>query len=362
MARDALSRLLRTKRPPPGASPGHITLDPEAAPSTIRTLQYGPLEAAEATEISADAALAAIGKRPVTWIDVEGLGRGAAIAELGKRLDMHRLAVEDVLATHQRCKVDAYDSGLFIVLRAPFADDGVVDTEQISFFLGKNFLATFQEGRPGDCFTGVRDRIRRGVGRIRASGPDYLAYALIDSVVDAYFPVLEQIGERLEHVEKLALAQPTPQTLAAIRRLRRDLLALRRAAWPLREGIHSLLRDHAGRLTPETVLHLRDCYDHAVELLDLVEMFRDLATGLMDVYVSSVNNRMNEVIRVLTIVSTIFIPMSFVAGVYGMNFKRLPEYEWTYGYEYALTIMAALGGGLLTWFWRRGWLRRTAVA
>ena len=304
----------------------------------------------------ADAA-AMVGAMPVVWIDVEGLGDADVLRDLGGRFDMHRLAIEDAAVTHQRSKLDQYPNGLFIVIRAPTSSDGGFESEQISFFVGRNFLLTFQDGRPGDCFAAVRDRIARRIGRIRDAGPDYLAYALIDAIVDAYFPVLEQMGERVDHLEQRALSSPTPETTAEIRNLRRDLLSARRAIWPLREAIHSLVRDHVSHLDTETVLHLRDCYDHCVELLDLVEMYRDLATGLMDIHMSSLNNRLNEVMRVLTIVSTVFIPMSFIASVYGMNFKNIPETEWRYGYFYSLGLMGLVGLGLLGWFWKRGWMR-----
>lgn len=318
---------------------------------------YGPDACKDLPNTSVGPASALVGTVPVVWIDVEGLGDADILRDIGTRFQMHRLAIEDAAVTHQRSKLDQYPNGLFIVIRAPTTTEAGFDTEQVSFFVGKNFLLTFQEGHPGDCFTAVRDRIARHIGRIRTAGPDYLAYALIDSIVDAYFPVLEQLGERVDQLEHRALTAPTPETTADIRNLRRDLLAARRAIWPLREALHSLVRDHGTHLESETVLHLRDCYDHCVELLDLVEMYRDLATGLMDIHLSSLNNRLNEVMRVLTIVSTIFIPMSFIASVYGMNFKNMPETEWHYGYYYSLALMACVGFGLLFWFWKRGWMK-----
>jgi magnesium transporter len=344
---------------PPGSSPGQIVIDPESPKPELHAFAYGPSQCKDVPKTDSATAAALVGTAPVVWIDVEGLGDAEVLRDLGTRFGMHRLAVEDVAASHQRSKVDRYDNGLFIVIRAPVPSENGFDTEQISFFVGENFLLTFQEGRPGDCFTGVRDRINRAIGRIRSSGPDYLAYALIDAVVDAYFPTLERLGERVDALEQQALASPTPETTIEIRSLRRDLLSARRAIWPLREAIHSLVRDHSGNLEPETVVHIRDCYDHCIELLDLIEMYRDLASGLMDIHLSSLNNRLNEVMRVLTIVSTIFIPMSFVSGVYGMNFEYMPETKWKYGYAFALVLMGAIGGGLLFWFWKNGWMRST---
>jgi magnesium transporter len=359
VTRGAFHQRRRKRRPPPGSSPGQIFIEPDSPKPVVDAIAYGPADAEYKDARNIDVATAAgmVGGAPVVWIDVEGLGDATVLRDLGQRFAMHRLALEDVAATHQRSKVDRYDNGLFIVIRAPALSDAGFDTEQVSFFVGKGFLLTFQDGHPGDCFAPVRDRIARHVGRIRNSGPDYLSYALIDAVVDAYYPVLERLGERVDALEQHALSSPTPETTVDIRNLRRDLLAARRAIWPLREAIHSLTRDHAANLDAETVVHLRDCYDHCVELLDLVEMYRDLASGLMDVHLSSLNNRLNEVLRVLTVVSTIFIPMSFIASVYGMNFDHMPELRWRYGYAFALGLMGAVGLGLLGWFWKSGWLR-----
>jgi magnesium transporter len=362
MTNDGLKQRRKRRRPPPGSSPGQLVVDPESPKPELCAFAYGPVGAREILKTDVAAAWALVGSAPVVWIDVEGLGDANVLRDFGIRFGMHRLAVEDVAAAHQRSKVDRYENGLFIVIRAPASVEQGFDTEQISFFVGKNFVITFQDGRPGDCFSGVRDRIRRGIGRIRTSGPDYLAYALIDAVVDAYFPTLERLGERVDALEQQALASPTPETTAEIRSLRRDLLSTRRAIWPLREALHSLTRDYSQNLDPETVIHLRDCYDHCVELLDLIEMYRDLASGLMDIHLSSLNNRLNEVMRVLTIVSTIFIPMSFIASVYGMNFDFMPETKWTYGYAFALAVMGAVGFGLLGWFWKRGWLRSVTLS
>ena len=347
----------RKRRPPPGTSPSQLYVDPASPKPVIHAMGYGPDACKDLPNTNVAAASALVGTLPVVWINVEGLGDVEVIRDLGTRFDMHRLAIEDAVTTHQRSKIDQYPNGVFLVIRAPAQSDIGFDSEQISFFIGKRFLLTFQEGHPGDCFAGVRDRITRQIGRIRNSGPDYLAYALIDAIVDAYFPALEGLGERVDMLEQRALTAPTPETTAEIRILRRDLLSARRAIWPLREAIHSLIRDYGSFLDAETMLHVRDCYDHCVELLDLVEMYRDLATGLMDIHLSSLNNRLNEVMRVLTIVSTIFIPMSFIASVYGMNFKHMPETEWQYGYFYSLGLMAVVGFGLLGWFWKRGWMR-----
>jgi magnesium transporter len=226
--------------------------------------------------------------------------------------------------------------------------------------LGPNFVVTFQE-KPGDCFGNVRQRLRAGKGLLRKSGPDYLAYALLDAVVDGYFPVLEVYGERLEHLEDQIVADMPADCLLRIHDLRRDLLTLRRAVWPLREAINTLLRD-AETIQKETRLYLNDCYDHTVQIMDLVETYREIASGLMEVYLSSMGNRLNEVMKMLTIIATIFIPLTFIAGIYGMNFDteaspwNMPELEWAYGYPACLLFMATIAGILLAYFRRRGWI------
>jgi magnesium transporter len=235
-------------------------------------------------------------------------------------------------------------------------------TEQFSLFLGKGFVLTFQEGRPGDCFDPVREQIRKGVGRLREAGPDHLAYALLDAVIDAYFPVLEAYGESLEDLEEDLLWDPRRQSVIQIHAIKRDLLTLRRAIWPLRDVIGLLLREEPAFILPETHPYLRDCYDHIVQIIDLVETYRELTSSMMDVYLSSVSNRMNEIMKVLTVISTIFIPLSFIAGVYGMNFNpqasplNMPELNWAWGYPLCLGLMGCVAGALVVYFWRRGWL------
>ena len=233
--------------------------------------------------------------------------------------------------------------------------------EQFSLFLGPNFVLTFDE-QPGDCFDPVRERVRRKHGRVREAGADYLAYALLDTIVDCYFPLLERYGEQLEDLEETIISQPNHTVVAAIHDIKRDLLSLRRAIWPQRETFNTLLRDKTPLLTDETRLHLRDCYDHTVQLIDLIETYRELGADLMDIYLSSVSNRTNETMRVLTVIATIFIPLTFIAGVYGMNFNagtspwNMPELGWYWGYPLVLGLMAMVAAGQLFFFWRKGWL------
>lgn len=349
------------RRTPMGAAPGTLIADETAAHPVIRVITYGS-EAIEEFEAETVATIAEhIGRHPVVWIDVQGLGDLDTLARLGEMFDLHRLALEDVVNVHQRAKVEEYRDHLFIVTRMP-ARGGGVATEQMSIFLGENFVLTFQE-RHGDYFDAVRQRLRTSSGgRIRSSGPDYLAYALLDASVDAFFPVLERFGELVEDLELEVTGQPEAVSITDIHDLKRDLLDLRRAIWPLREMINALIRGEGPLVGQETKVYLRDVYDHAVQLLDVVETYREVASGMVDVYLSSVSAKMNEVMQVLTVIATIFIPLSFVASLYGMNFNpevspwNMPELSWYYGYPYAISIMLVMTLVMLVYFRRRGWL------
>ena len=297
---------------------------------------------------------------PVTWVNVDGLGDAEVIRALGEVFGLHRLALEDVTSPHQRAKVEQYGEDIFIVVQMPSLAEGL-GTEQVSFFLGKNFLVSFQE-KVGDCFDPVRDRIRHARGRMRQAGADYLAYALFDAIVDAYFPIVEQYGEKVEAVEDQVMADPGRQVAGRIHQIKRDLIVLRRAVWPLREAANSLCRDTATIITDETRIYLRDSYDHTIQIMDLVEGHREAASDLMNLYLTCISNRMNEVMKVLTVIATIFIPLTFIAGIYGMNFDaeksplNMPELKWYWGYPCCLALMAVVAIALLLFFQRKGWL------
>jgi magnesium transporter len=298
---------------------------------------------------------------PITWVNVDGLGDVQTISRLADMFDLHRLAVEDTVNTHQRAKVEHYRNHLFMVTHMATFNEHL-ETEQLSLFLGKNFVVTFQEGRPGDPFAPVRERIRKAVGLMRQSGADHLAYCLIDAVIDGYFPVLETIGERLESLEDAILARPAGKTASHVHQIKRDLMTLRRAVWPLREAMNSLVRDPSPLVSDETRLYLRDCYDHTVRIIDFTETCRELGSDLMDLYLSSINQRMTEVMKVLTIIATIFIPLTFISSIYGMNFHtdspwNMPELTWYFGYPFALSLMALTALVMLYYFSRKGWLR-----
>jgi len=349
------------RRTPPGTPPGTLIVDPEAPPPTIRILAYGPQDVIEQEVTNPRQVRDFLGKWPVTWVNVEGLGNADTISQLGEIFGLHRLALEDVINVHQRAKIEQYSEHYFLVTRMAKLQESL-ETEQLSMFVGRNFVVTFQEGYPGDCLELVRERIRQKRGRIREAGFDYLAYALLDAVVDCYFPVLEEYSERLDILEDAIIARPDRDSVARVHAIKQDLLTLRRILWPQREALNALLRDDTPLLTNETRLYLRDCYDHTVQLIDLLESYRELASDLTDIYLSSVSNRTNEIMRVLTLITTIFIPLSFIAGVYGMNFNpavspwNMPELDWYWGYPAVLVLMAIVAIAELLFFRQRGWL------
>lgn len=340
--------------------PGTLRIDPEAHETTVRVIAYSSDDYVEKSLDNIDDLADFLEKWPVTWIDVIGLGDESLLRTLGELISVHRLALEDVVNVHQRAKVEDYKDHLFIVARMLLLGDELRN-EQISMFLGTNYVVTFQE-RPGDVFGPVRDRLFHGQGRIRGAGADYLAYALLDAVTDNYFPILEEYGERLEQIEAEILGANDQNGIARLHAIKRDLIVLRRTAWPLRETANTLYRDDLDFVSDATRVYLRDCYDHSVQIIELVESYREIAAGLLDLHMSSISNRMNEVMKVLTIIATIFIPLGFIAGMYGMNFNaeispfNMPELDWYLGYPLVLLVMAGVVVGMLTYFWRKGWI------
>ncbi len=347
-------------RIPPGSPPGTLIPHPEAASADSWVLGYGP-DALVERSLGSPAEFPDRGESAkVTWIHTPGLGETAQIEALGEHFDLHRLALEDVLTLHQRPKAEVYRDHLFVVVRLP-AWEGTDQIGQLSLFLGSNWLLSFGAGTEASLAP-VVERIRGGRGRIRGAGSDYLLYAILDAVIDGYFPVLERHGEALEALEDAVLARPDAQVVTGIHELKHGLLALRRAVWPLREVLNTLIRGDAPHVGEQARLYLRDCYDHVIQIMDIVETYREIASGLVDIYLSSQSARMNEIMKVLTIIATIFIPLGTIAGIYGMNFDpevspwNMPELGWRFGYPFALGIMATLAGALMLWFWRRGWL------
>ena len=346
---------MRNYRMPPGS----LVVDPHASKPILRVMAYMPDAVVERTLDAPDDVKAYRRSGGVVWLNVDGLGDIEVVRRLGEIFGLHPLAQEDVLDTSQRAKAESYPDQLFLVLRMAQLTDHL-HTEQLSVFVGADFVLTFQE-TAGDCFDEVRDRIRRGRGRVRTAGSSYLAYALVDAVIDGYFPILERYGEYLEALEDEIVLRPRPALVAPIHQAKRDLLVIRRSVWPLRDMLAALAHDQTA-LDADTRLYVRDAHDHAVRIMDLVENFREVASSMMEVYLAAISNRMNEIMKVLTIISTIFIPLGFIASVYGMNFDpqtsrwNMPEIEWVYGYPFALGLMALTALTLLTFFRRRGWL------
>lgn len=288
-----------------------------------------------------------------SWINIDGLHEVSIIEMLGKNFEIHPLVLEDILHTSQRPKVEDYEKYLYIVLRMFFysPESKEIKNEQVSFVLGKKYLITFQEDT-GDVFDTVRDRLRKGGPRMRNSGPDYLAYALIDAIVDSYFHILEQIGDEIEELEDRILLDPEQSDLQAIHNLRRELILLRKSVWPLRELLSILQRNENGIIRHQTQIYIRDVYDHTIQIIDTIESYRDMVMGMLETYLSSISNKMNEVMKVLTVIATIFIPLTFLAGVYGMNFKHFPELdkEWMYPWGFWGFIMFC--GGLMYFYFK----------
>ena len=293
----------------------------------------------------------------VTWINIDGLHDLEIIEKIGQHFEIHSLALEDILNTDQRPKLEDFESYIFVVFKMLYrnqTDNGVI-VEQVSLILGKNYVISFQE-REGDVFNAVRERIRNAKGRVRKAGADYLAYSLMDAVIDNYFLIIETMGEKIEGSEELLVINPTPEVLQSIHNLKRETIFLRKSVWPLREVISALERGESSLVQKTTRVFLRDLYDHTIQVLDTVETFRDLVASMLDIYLSSLSNRMNEVMKVLTIIATIFIPLTFIAGIYGMNFKYMPELGWRWGYFGALGIMVLVALLMMSYFKRKKWL------
>jgi len=347
-------------RTSPGAPPGTIVVDPEACPPEISVMAYGADEIIEKKIEDPDEVRDLVGKFPVTWIHVDGLGDASIITRLGEMFGLHPLALEDVVEMKQHTKIEQFPNNLFIVIRVPVLKGGLI-TQQLNIFLGSNYVITFQERRVG-YLEPVRERISKSTPRTRFVNADYLAYSIIDAAIDSCFPVLEELGDLLEDVEQEILTHADAETLNRAHNIKRDLLTLRRAVWPQRDTINILLREQTPFITADTRMYLRDCYDHSIQVIDFVETFREVGSEIINLYMSRISNDLNAVMKVLTIIATIFIPLGFIAGVYGMNFDteaspwNMPELHWYLGYPFALSIMGMTALGLLGYFrWKR-WL------
>jgi magnesium transporter len=350
------------RRTKPGTKPGTLTIPADARPTTMRVMAYNKERVLERDVHDPHELRQLLNEWPVVWVDVVGLASEATLRAIADIFHIHPLALEDVVHVHQRAKVDTFDQNLLCVLRISDPTNEQI-SEQFSLVLGKNYLVTFQE-RPGDCFDLIRAGIRHDKSAMRlGTKADFLAYRLIDAAVDAYFPVLEGIGDHLDQLDDQVAAAESHASFAELHTVKRELLMLRRAVWPLRDAINELRLETTPFISPDTRVYLRDCYDHTVQLIDLLESYRDIAGDVRDFYLTAISNRMNEIMKTLTVIATIFLPLSFIAGVYGMNFNtevspwNMPELNWRYGYLFSLALMAAVAAGMLYWFKRRGWLR-----
>jgi magnesium transporter len=353
------SRLIffRKRHPERGARPGTIVpAQDDPIPTSISLTRYTTDAIDEHPDTDIAQLREQLQREGVLWVDVQGLNDGDALQQLRDIFALHPLAIEDAVNVPQRPKYEPYEGcQLFLTRIARQAEDDALDIEQVSIFIGERYVLTLQE-RHGDVFGPVRNRLRAGQGPIRRSGSDYLAYAIIDAVLDGYYPVVENIGERLHDLEEEIFDRPTPGALRRIHGIRRELLALRRAVWPQREAVAQLMRPDNERVSDLVRQYLRDCHDHAVQINDVIETYREFAANLMDLYLSGIGQRTNEVMKVLTVMASIFIPLTFLAGLYGMNFSYIPELSFRWAYPSLLALMLVIAVIMLWYFHRRGWL------
>ena len=342
----------------PGARPGSIVVPPDALPPAIRVTCYGPEKLEDHPNSTLEQAVKLRGKHPVMWVDIVGMGDANLFEQVGRDFGIHRLALEDVVTIPQRSKVENYTDHLFVVAQAP--RKGKKHTfEQVSFFIGKDFIISWRTS-PSTCFETIRHRMQFTGRAMRDLGTDYLLYAMLDTMIDSYFPTLERISEIVDQLDDELERRPSRNMISRLHGIRRDVRLMRRIVWPMREAIYELSSRYEWLIGKEARVYLRDCHDHIIQILDTLENHRDACSDLRDYYASEVNNRMNEIIKVLTIISTIFMPLSFVAGVYGMNFDtsspwNMPELGWRFGYLIIMMFMLAIAVCQLFFFWWKGW-------
>lgn len=344
----------RRPRPEPGAEPGLLVSRPGATPPAVTVMAFGPHEFTESPVREPELLGAMRGKWPVVWVNVDGVAHAPTLQTIGEAFGLHRLALEDLGDVQQRAKVEAFDGHMFLLTRmARLLPE--LDLEQIGIFWGTDYVITFQE-RPGDPLDPLRQRIRANRGQVRQGGPDYLAYSIIDTIVDHYFPVTEAYADRLDDLEEEIVGRPTRETMAGLHAIKRELMQLRRAVWPMRDAVNALVREPGPLIARETVVYFRDTADHCFQVLDLVETYRDLGSSLTDLYLSTVSNRMNEIMKVLTVFAAIFIPLGFITGIYGMDLDHPRPDWWWWNLPVALSVMGVTAVSLLWWFARKGWL------
>ncbi len=341
--------------PSAGSRPGTLVVSKTSPPTRIDAIVYTEKTIEEHTSVSVESLASLIGDGHIAWIDVQGLGDEAVLRGLGEFFSLHPLVLEDVVNVPQRPKTEEYDGQKLIITRmVRLGGQAELDVEQVSIIFGANYVLTVQE-RPGDVLDPVRRRLRDGKGPMRRLGPDYLAYAILDAIVDAYYPVLEELGDYLEQLEDQVLTTPGAEVLQRLSRVKATLVTLRRSIWPQREVANALVRDPSPLITDTVRVYLRDVYDHCVQTAEVAESYRDLVSSLMSTYLSAVSNRTNDIMKVLTIMASIFIPLTFLAGIYGMNFEYMPELHVRWAYPSLLFLMFLTVSGMLVFFRRKGW-------
>jgi len=349
--------IFKKRHPSVGARPGTLVIAEDAPVPKIRIIHYTSDDVREQEVTDLEQLREAFSEDSVTWVDVQGFGDEDTVRRIGEIFSLHSLAIEDVVNVPQRPKAEAYDGQLLLITRMVRLTGPLdIDIEQVSIVLGKGYVLTFQE-RYGDVLDPVRSRIQGSKGlQFRSQGPDYLAYAILDTIIDGYYPVLESLGDQLGELEDVVIANPSPGLLRKLNRTKNMLANLRRSLWPQRESVNSLIRDSNPFVTDRTRTYLRDTYDHCVQTSEVIEMYRETATGLMNTYLSSVANRTNDVMKVLTIMASIFIPLTFLAGIYGMNFENMPELHVWWSYPLVWGVMLLMSFGMVVYFRRKGWI------
>jgi magnesium transporter len=354
-----MRRLIKRTSKKAGLPPGTLQYvgEERAQQTKVTVLEYDEQHVSEREMQTVAPGLELATEPTVTWINVDGLQPLASVEQLGERFGLHPLVMEDILNTSQRPKMEDFGDYLFIVLKMLYpSDEGAeILEEQVSLILGSSYVLSIQE-REGDVFPAIRERIRHARGRVRKMGADYLAYALVDAIVDGHFVALERLGDRIEFLEEELVINPTTSTLHTIHDLKTQMIFLRKSVWPLREVINSLVRGESALIREATAVYLRDVYDHTIQVIDTIETLRDVVSGMLDIYLSSVSNKMNEVMKVLTVMSTMFIPLTFIAGIYGMNFQYMPELQWRWSYPLLWLVMLSTVVLMAAHFRRKGWL------
>lgn len=348
--------IFQKRHPEVGARPGTLVIPEQSPAPRFKVIRYNADDVTHADIENVEQLREHLVEGCITWVDVQGFGNPSLMQQIGDLFQLHPLMLEDIINAPQRPKVEEFGEQLLIIVRMVSVTTGAgIDMEQVSIVVGKNYVVTFQE-KYGDILDPVRRRIGSGMGLMRKRGADYLAYAIADTIVDGYYPVLEEIGLRLEELEHQVIVNPTPDVLRTLNSLKNHLVNLRRGIWPQRDAVNQLVRGDHPSVDEEVRIYLRDTYDHCIQTSEVAEMYREMVTGLMNLYLSSVANRTNEVMKVLTIMASIFIPLTFLAGIYGMNFDHMPELHVWWAYPIIWFTMIAVAAGMLVYFRRLGWI------